>query len=358
MESVKSKSYVNHIFYIDMLRVLAIIAVLLMHTAGHRSPNEVSTIEWQICNIFDSGTRWAVPIFVMISGCLFLDKNKEISIKKLYRKNILRIITAYIFWSLIYTLVFSTIKYYKLLSMEGIINTIAGTLKGGMYHFWYIFLIIGLYISIPIFKRVINVISEKELKYWMILLFVFSFVVPVLRILNIFNNLFGTNINYINMGILGGGYVFYFLLGHYLASTSFSKKMLACIYILGALSFLSTIVLTGMISWIQGEEYTFFRDNLTPNVMFMSIAIFVFCKTHSTGFAVYPKIANIIAKIASLTFGIYLVHEMILSNIDMIRISLISPLADICVIFTATFVLSSLIIYFISKIKRINKYLI
>lgn len=139
MESVKSKSYVNHIFYIDMLRVLAIIAVLLMHTAGHRSPNEVSTIEWQICNIFDSGTRWAVPIFVMISGCLFLDKNKEISIKKLYRKNILRIITAYIFWSLIYTLVFSTIKYYKLLLMEGIINTIAGTLKGGCIIFGIFF---------------------------------------------------------------------------------------------------------------------------------------------------------------------------------------------------------------------------
>jgi surface polysaccharide O-acyltransferase-like enzyme len=94
-------------YHLDILRIIAIFSVLLMHTAGHTSSffqNSPQTFTYQFLSIFDTATRFAVPVFVMISGALFLDSNKVLSTKKLYRKNILRLVIAFFFWSLIYVL--------------------------------------------------------------------------------------------------------------------------------------------------------------------------------------------------------------------------------------------------------------
>ena len=96
----------NRIIYLDILRILATFAVIIIHVCS-QNWNKVapSSYEWNVFNFFSGISRWAVPIFVMISGTLFLDNRRNINIKKLYTKNILRIITAFIFWSLFYTII-------------------------------------------------------------------------------------------------------------------------------------------------------------------------------------------------------------------------------------------------------------
>lgn len=59
---------------------------------------DVISFEWNVFNFYDSIVRWAVPVFVMISGALFL--SREYSIKKIYGKNILRILVAF-FWVIV-----------------------------------------------------------------------------------------------------------------------------------------------------------------------------------------------------------------------------------------------------------------
>lgn len=156
-------------YYLDYLRIIAILGVIFMHTGGHCQGENIRSLNWQVCNIFNTGTRWAVPTFVMISGSLFL--KKDINLKRIYSKNILRLVIAFVFWSTIYTLVFSTFKYYNLFSIQGIFNTITGMFKG-YYHMWFIFMIIGLYMVTPILKVCIDNISEKLLKYWMFISFI------------------------------------------------------------------------------------------------------------------------------------------------------------------------------------------
>ena len=76
------------ILYFDYLRILAMFAVMLLHVASqfwYTTPT--NTTEWQVCNIYDSLARFGVPIFVMISGALFLGKKRPI--KRIYQKNIL-----------------------------------------------------------------------------------------------------------------------------------------------------------------------------------------------------------------------------------------------------------------------------
>lgn len=84
----------SRVAYFDYLRVYAIAIMIISHVSAQNwYVTDVNTFEWQTFNIFDSISRQAVPIFVMISGSLFLEKS--IQLKKLYKKNIFQI---YFIW--------------------------------------------------------------------------------------------------------------------------------------------------------------------------------------------------------------------------------------------------------------------
>lgn len=91
--------------YLDVLRIVSIAAVVVIHTAAeYWTALDVTSYEWKVETVYDGLVRWAVPVFVMISGALFLDPSRDQPIKKLYGKNILRIVTIILFWGTIYAL--------------------------------------------------------------------------------------------------------------------------------------------------------------------------------------------------------------------------------------------------------------
>ena len=78
----------THIAYFDVLRVIAILAVIVLHVAVKPFGNtDVFSFTWEMANMWEGLVRWGVPVFVMISGALFLDPTREISFHKLYSKN-------------------------------------------------------------------------------------------------------------------------------------------------------------------------------------------------------------------------------------------------------------------------------
>lgn len=95
------KKIENRIEYLDLLRIIAIFGVVVLHVAAQNWVKEFTNVfNWNVYNVYDSLVRWTVPVFVMISGTLFL--SKEYSIKKIHSKKIFRIITALGFWSVVY----------------------------------------------------------------------------------------------------------------------------------------------------------------------------------------------------------------------------------------------------------------
>ena len=95
----------GHIFYLDYLRIISTIAVVILHVAAQNFYSvDVKSYAWNIFNICDSAVRCAVPVFAMISGALLLDNTRVIDTKKLYIKNILRIIIDFVVLSFIYTI--------------------------------------------------------------------------------------------------------------------------------------------------------------------------------------------------------------------------------------------------------------
>ena len=75
----------NRIYYLDILRVIACLCVILIHSSSQYVVKEVGSLNFWTGNIIDGFSRVAVPIFVMISGALLLNKNYNYTEKKLIK---------------------------------------------------------------------------------------------------------------------------------------------------------------------------------------------------------------------------------------------------------------------------------
>ena len=110
-EGMERHMPMQRIIYFDVLRIVAVFAVVVLHVCSRRFIVAFPSTEWEVLNVYDSLTRWGVPVFVMISGALFLDEKKDFSIKRLYRKNVVRIICAFVCWSFVSQLTKPSIRY-------------------------------------------------------------------------------------------------------------------------------------------------------------------------------------------------------------------------------------------------------
>ena len=98
----KEESQQNRWAYIDALRVVAIFAVLLVHTDVASYYSKTSNIIEQIISlILGLFSRVGVPLFFMISGALLLKKEESYKV----------ILTRRVFRYIIVLLVFSFVQY-------------------------------------------------------------------------------------------------------------------------------------------------------------------------------------------------------------------------------------------------------
>ena len=61
--------------YFDILRIVACFAVIIIHVCSWYLYSDINSPNWQVFNFYNSIVKWSVPIFVMISGALFLKAN-------------------------------------------------------------------------------------------------------------------------------------------------------------------------------------------------------------------------------------------------------------------------------------------
>ena len=148
----------ERIIYFDLLRVVAIFAMMMLHVAASQFDSvAVGSSEWFWFNFYDSIVRFCVPVLVMISGIFFLDPKRTYSIEKLLKKNVFRLVTAYFFWAFCYALVDAFLEY-RTFHMEFVQSLVKNTFTG-RYHLWFVYMMIGLYLLVPILRKIAE--SEK-----------------------------------------------------------------------------------------------------------------------------------------------------------------------------------------------------
>lgn len=371
MENNLEKRKENRIIYFDHLRVLATFAVVVLHVASvNWYSSDVNGTDWQMFNFYDSIVRWGVPIFLMISGALFL--RRDIAISRIYKKYVLRIGVAFIAWSFIYYLL-----SFGIPSPKNIAEQFLGLFKdgktqrivsiiGGQYHLWFLPMIVGIYLCLPIIKKIVE--DKRIEKYFLILSFIFGFLIP--QVVNLTNDFATDNIKAVVNAINGEiglmdmrmvlGYAFYFILGYYLSVTDFNKKTRAIIYALGLFGFAFTIIADSAVSIKAQTPTATYYGNFCVNILFEAVAVFTLYKNLSFKNERFNRLIKVMSK---LSFGAYLVHVLFIDKLNTVfainTLSLPVPSYIAVIIISLTvFVLSFLVSAILNCIPVIREYIV
>lgn len=325
----------QQLFWIDSLRALATVCVIVLHISGGIVNNYgyISDFNWWIGNIADSSVRFSVPIFLMISGALLLTQNYEIDI--FFKKRVRRILLPFVFWCSIYIIIHIAFKvfYEKLDALTTLKNLI---LVGVSDHFWFVYMIVGISLFVPIIGKWIRNANEKEILYYLILWFCILFVNE--SIISWFHLTYFT------------GFIGYLILGYYLSIKSFNPKLrlnlIALFLIITGIAF--SVFGTYYVSNKNGFLFTDFYSSLSPNVVLLSTGVFLYFKNLQITNVILTKIIFFISKYS---YGIFLIHVLILNFLSKIGLdcNLISPILGIPLITIICFLISSGIIYLLSK---------
>jgi Uncharacterized protein conserved in bacteria len=356
MEEVKK---IQRVAYFDALRVISAIAVIAIHVASLKwDVLNVGSSAWNVASFLNAAMRFAVPVFVMISGALLLDPEKEFSTRKFYRKNIARIAIAFAAWSAIYVVYSWLVKGWHPSSFW---DVVALFIKGH-YHMWFLYMLLGLYLITPILRFIAR--RRKMMVYFLVLGLIFSFILPGIgqlagAIATVHGDAAAAGVRDVINSVLGSvrfsfasGFVVYYMLGYYLRSTYLSRAKRIVIYVLGIMGLMMAVLLTHNASMALGVNTGFFSEN-TPWYLALSVAVFVLFKYHG------DRIGNwrAVRTLAATSFGIYLIHAMVLDlllRVDYIQTSELN-LAAYLVVIAATFAISFVAVWVMRKIPLIRK---
>ncbi len=349
-------------YHLDYLRVFASIAIILLHVVAQDWYNfEVTSTAWNFYNMCSGATRWGVPVFVMISGALFLPR--EISTKNLYKKYISRMAIAYVVWSAFYAFVPPISKMIFTEEYQVSFVEIIGSFISGAYHLWFLPMIMGLYMCIPLIKQLIK--NDNLIKYFLLLSIIFCFIKTQIDLVT--NNFLSNNVQIIFENVttvfknfdvkLVVGYVSYFILGFYLNKTEISKKHRTIIYILGFAGLGLTILLNLFAAKNAGTPSEEFYNSFSLNVFLMSVAVFIWFKYNAKG---TEKLNKIIPKLSKYSFGAFLVHIFIIEFLKAVGFSseTFHPVLSVPVTLIFTIVVSYLISLVLNKFPVIKKYIV
>ena len=341
--------------YPDLLRILASFAVVVLHSAavgfyGRFAPD---TTQFQACNFYNSIVRFCVPVFVMISGMFLLDEHKEYPVRKLYQTKILRIAIAYFGWSTFYALI---TQFHMHFSMS--IRELVWEIIKGPYHLWFLLMITGLYIMTPILRWIAR--NDGVCVYFIILGIITVFCLPLFAGVPGIGPILESILERMEVKV-AAGFSTYYLLGYYLSKHRISSRSLrSCIYGMGMLAVIGTILYNGLYSVHKGTAGGWVYGNFMPNTFLASVALFVFCQSHFPKARFSPGQYAIISLLAKMTFGIYLVHVFILDHLRCIGLPnfFIHPLFSIPITSCLTWILSFCFVYVMQKIPILNRYAI
>lgn len=292
----------ERILYFDWLRVYATILVVTIHVAANYIGLNYTDgrAAWLSANFYEAIARSSVPLFVMISGALLLSNKKDIDYSFFLKKRVSKILIPLVAWSFIYYCYqvfvrqwieeFSITEFIKLFLNNDI-----------SVHFWFMYMILGLYFTTPIVKIFIQHARRKDVEYFLLLWFYASVIVKFME----FHYELAFNIELFHVT----NYIGYFVLGYYLATYPQNVWWTRIGYAFALIGFVSTFFLTYYFTVShQGEPQLFWYEYHSPNVVLAAIGVFLIFKHLFSK----RKIGPILGAANNLSFGIYLLHILVM----------------------------------------------
>ncbi len=296
---------------IDILRIIACFMVILIHTSMEGLyAFSLRTYTWTFLNFYDTVGRPSVPLFVMISGSLFL-RREHIDIRRLWCKNILHLFVVYIVWCAFYAVMNNGL--HKCITDPFSVWE-EFTASGPQFHLWYLRMLMNLYAITPLLWLLVRAMDRKIFRYYFLLFFVFGILRSTLSDLPFLPKWILEQINlFVDMDLVR--FAGYFILGYYLSAfrvhEKISSKTCLPVYIVTlilAAALNQWISITG--NWPSDALYGHF----SLPVAIEAISLFLFIRQKN--FASLSQSAQRwIVRVSESTLFIYIIHEFILKRL-------------------------------------------
>lgn len=369
--------------WLDVVRLIAMFTVVCCHCSdpfnfySGNPPANIGEIKfWGAA--YGAFLRPCVPLFVMITGALLLPVREKTSL--FYKKRISRVLWPFLIWSVMYNL-FPWITgllgykpevildFFPYSGEEAAQQSLSVSLNYILkipfnfsllaVHMWYIYLLIGLYLYMPIFSAWVEKASDKAKRNFLIiwgittlLPYYQQFVAPYFWGSCSWNNF--------HMLYTFAGFNGYLLLGHYLRNRDWSASKLTFIglplFIVGyAITFFGFRHITTLPEYSE-EMLELFFTYCSLNVVMMTIPIFMFVKKVRIQ---TEWIKRLLANLTLCGFGVYMIHyfftgpSVVIMRAIEIPIPLQIPLAAILA-FSVSWAITAFVH---SKMKKISKYI-
>ena len=333
----------------DALRILAAILVVVIHVSADRwYVTPANGTEWAVMNVYDCFARSAVPLFFMLSGAFMLQKT--VGIKNLYLKKILPLALIYLVWSTLYAVdAFGIAGLSEISLTEFFIRVI-----NGHYHLWFLPVLIGLYVLQPVLFALVHFENGKYTRYILACFLCFGVLLPTAA------ELFG---NYALAELITGkitveltSYSGYMILGYYLKN----QKNIKIKPLLALLLFLLTVATSAAVARFdalrQNAPSDILYGNFSLNVLIEAVLLFLCFQNLE-----FPQngVGKLCVNLASLTFGVYLIHPFVLTRLDLLfglNTLSFSPFLSIPAITLAVAAISFLISFVMCNIPFVSKF--
>ena len=164
----------NRIVFLDYLRVIACFMVMVVHACEcfyfgadgglhYDSAGDAFWATW-----IDSAVRACVPLFVIASSYLLFPVTKPTG--EFFKRRLVRVVVPFVIWCALYVWRFDG------KAVDCLFNFPMAT--GG--HLWFVPMLLGLYLLMPLLSPWAEKASEKEVRGWLIL-WLFTTTFPFLR---------------------------------------------------------------------------------------------------------------------------------------------------------------------------------
>lgn len=161
--------------WLDWMRISACFLVMLVHSTepfylGGEGSLILTRSDAFWVSFFDTFARACVPIFVVASS--YLQFPLHYSASEFARRRANRILIPFAFWTVIYALINpNPVQNFKDLMFN--FNYAAG-------HLWFVYMLIGLYVLMPLLSPWAEKVGRKELRVYLLLCFL-TMLVPFIR---------------------------------------------------------------------------------------------------------------------------------------------------------------------------------
>lgn len=331
----------NRIPYLDILRVLACLMVVFTHSAMPSS--EEDGIYLAFISLIGSPSS---ELFLTLSGAILLPIKTDYY--SFYKKRFAKLLPPVVIWSIIYVLLLYFKGNIDFASVCERIIKIPFVPIVGVY--WFIYVMIGLYLFAPIISPWIRNVTKKELEIFLAIWGV-SLLMPYLNIIipGIYNNdgsYYWTLVNF-------SGFLGYWILGHYLhkypIKIGLNRRWVLCT--IGLIVYIITLATLKLKGFVMQPYF----DNLQIGSAIFVVSIFTIIQSLSIHIGKH----KIISKFANYSFGIYLIHIIVIRQFVWLFFETlyINPIIKTSIVTIISFILSAVIIKIISKFP-FSKYIV